>query len=286
MVVDLLIDRIKSFLRRTWNRKLWLRFQIDRKLFNREFYRFRCNICGNVSSSPLSVVKDRELPSCYFCGSNRRFRSIVAVLSNELVGKIISLPDFKESKHIIGIGLSDSGIYSKALSRIFSYKNTYYHKEPRLDITSIRKEMLDKADFVISSDVFEHVSPPIDRAFDNLFKILKKGGVCIFSVPYKNEGITEEYFLEIFEYTIKRKKGKKVLINKTRQGNEQVFENLRFHGGPGAALEMREFSKSSLLYNIEKAGFINIKLHDNSIPEFGVLIEEVAPSLIISMHKP
>lgn len=60
----------------------------------------------------------------------------------------------------------------------------------------------------------------------------------------------EEHFPELFEYKIVTKKGNKVLINKTRQGKEQIFENLRFHSGPGETLEMRVFSRSSLLENI------------------------------------
>lgn len=171
MIVNLLIAHLKRFIRGIRNEILWLRSLIDRKLSSKEFYKFRCNICGNVSISPLSVVKHKESPSCYFCGSNKRFRSIVAVLSKGLFGEIISVPDFHESKHIVGIGLSDSDIYAKALSKIFSYEKTYYHKKPILDITSVKKEMLNKADFVIASDVFEHVPPPIDRAFENLFKI-------------------------------------------------------------------------------------------------------------------
>lgn len=285
-MIYMLIDYLKNFLRAIRNKKLWLRSLISRKLSNSEFYRFRCNICGKVSISPLSEVKDRESPSCYHCGSNKRYRSIIAALSKEVFGEIIPAADFKELKSIIGIGMSDSYIYAKPLSKKFSFKNTYYHKEPTLDIMSISKEMYNKADFIISSDVFEHVLPPVDRAFDNLFKILKKGGVCIFSVPYNNQGVTKEHFPELFEYKIVTKSGSKVLINKTREGVVQSFENLHFHGGPGATLEMRVFSKSSLLDNIEKAGFTEIELHDNSIPEYGILIEGDASSLIISMRKP
>jgi SAM-dependent methyltransferase len=151
---------------------------------------------------------------------------------------------------------------------------------------SVEESMMDRADFVISTDVFEHVPPPVDRAFENLFKIVKDGGVCIFSVPYKNEGETREHFPDLHEYELVKRNGKRTLVNKTRHGDEQIFDDLRFHGGPGSTLELRLFSRQSLLANIEKAGFEDVRLHDESIPEFGVLVEPNAPSLIISMRKP
>ncbi len=279
------INYLKNFSRAKRNNEFLFKSPVARELSNNLFYRFRCNICGKVSISPLPEVKYREGASCYNCGSNSRYRSIIAALSEEIFGEIIPLPDFKKSKSIVGIGMSDSSIYAKLLSKKFSYQNTYYHKEPRLDIMSLSKAMYNQADFVISSEIFEHVPPPVDLAFDNLFKILKKGGVCIFSVPYNNQGVTQEHFPELFEYKIVTRNESKVLINKTREGVEQIFENLCFHGGPGTTLEMRKFSKPSLLDNIEKAGFTKIKLHDNSIPDYGILLDEDSDSLTISMRK-
>lgn len=285
LIIDRLLSLLKSQFRSFKSLILRIRFFITRKLSSEKYLRFSCNICGKESVSPLSVIKHREAQSCYHCGSNRRFRTIIAALSNELLGEIIPLPDFKESKQIFGIGLSDSDIYANPLSRIFSYENMYYHKNPRLDITTISKYFHNTADFIIASDVFEHIPPPIDIAFVNLHKILKNGGVCVFSVPYKNQGTTEEHFGELFDYKIITKKGKKVLINKTLQGDVQNFEKLRFHGGPGATLEMRLFSKPSLIKNIKKAGFTNIKLYNYAIPEFGILLDKNTPSLVISMRK-
>ena len=285
LLIDPQLSKVKSLYKNFQNKILRIRFFITAKYSNEKCQRFRCNICGKESVAPLSKIKHRESPSCYHCGSNRRFRTIIAALSQELFSKVIRLPKFKESKYITGIGLSDTDIYAIPLSKIFSYKNTYYHKEHRIDITKIGKDLHNTSDFIIASDVFEHIPPPIDTAFINLFKILKNGGVCIFSVPFKIQGTTEEHFPDLFDFEIVTEHSKNVLINKTKQGEEQKFENLRFHGGPGATLEMRLFSKSSLLKNIKKAGFKNIKVYDNNIPEFGIIFDKDAPSLIISMQK-
>ena len=206
-------------------------------------------------------------------------------MSEQLFGKIDILPNFKESKDIVGIGMSDAEVYARPLSDKFSYTNTYYHKEPKLDVTAVGEHMHGTADFIITTDVFEHVPPPVGLAFSNLYKILKVGGVCIFSVPYQMEGETIEHFPELFQYRLEGDKGGTRLVNVTRDGREQLFDNLRFHGGGGATVEMRVFSKSSLLEEIRKAGFNEVKLYDTSIPEYGILVEDPTPSLVISMRK-
>ena len=42
-------------------------------------------------------------------------------------------------------------------------------------------------DFVISSDVLEHVAPPYERALSNLLRLLKPGGLLVLTVPLKPE---------------------------------------------------------------------------------------------------
>ena len=285
-MLDLPVEALKQFARGIRNGWLWTRFLIDRKLFKNEAVRFRCNICGKQTIAPLRLVTQREAPSCSSCFSNRRFRAIIAALSRELFDEIVPLSEMVHCNPIVGVGLSDANIYARPLSKKFSYENTYYHKKPRLDITSPGKEMFETADFVIASDIFEHICPPIDQAFDKLFKIMKKGGFCVFSVPYNDEGETVEHYPELFEFEIVRRGGKKVLINTTRDGKKQAFKNLKFHGGHGATLEMRIFSKSSLIEGFKKAGFADIRVHDDCIPEIGVLFDDNEPSQIITFRKP
>jgi len=81
-----------------------------------------------------------------------------------------------------------------------------------------------------------------------------------------------------------KENGLSKLVNKTKDGNIQVFDDLRFHGGAGSTLEMRIFSRSSLLEAITAAGFVKIKIHEDDIPEYGI-IWGGAPSVTISMSK-
>ncbi len=262
-----------------------LEFLLARRYSDKDLYGFRCNICGKFPVSPVSAITDREAPSCYFCGSNLRFRSIIAVLSKELFGEIVPITDMPGSRGLVGIGISDSPVYARPLGKKFSYTNTFYHKRPRLDITDISDDLQGTADFVITSEVLEHVPPPVETAFENLFKLLKPNGLCVLTVPYKNEGLTIEHFPDLHSCRIEGKGEKRILVNRTREGQEQVFKDLIFHGGKGSTLEMRLFSKRSLLDHIRQAGFQEITIHQESFPEFGIRMEGINSSFTISMRK-
>ena len=213
-----------------------------------------------------------------------RYRSIIAALSKELLGEVRPLTEFPTDKSIHGIGMSDASLYAHRLEKKFSYINTFYHKNPQLDITRPTDDMLSSADFIISSDVFEHVPPPVNIAFNNLIKILRQGGIVVFSVPYVDTGETIEHFPELHKYIITRRKGKKILINTTTGGETQIFSNLQFHGGCGQTLEMRSFSRKQLLGEIRNAGFKNIVIHNTDIPKFGIF-HDSSQSRVITMRK-
>lgn len=180
--------------------------------------------------------------------------------------------------------MSDALLYARRLEKKFNYTNTFYHKSPFLDITDPANELSGTADFIISSDVFEHVPPPISIAFDNMFKLLGDNGIVIFSVPLGNSGDTIEHFPELYDYRINRHRGNRILVNTTVDGRKQVFDKLQFHGGCGATLEMRVFSKHSLTEEILRAGFNDIVIHDTNHPEFGIIQDQIQ-SPVISMLK-
>jgi len=77
---------------------------------------FHCNICGSVRHSNLQKL-GRETVTCSSCGSTVRFRSIIHILSIELFGKSLTLPEFPYDKQISGIGMSDWIGYAKNLEK-------------------------------------------------------------------------------------------------------------------------------------------------------------------------
>lgn len=230
---------------------------------------YRCNICGSRCEAKVVELK-REEPSCLWCGSTVRMRAITHVLSMELFGKSLAIPDFPERPDITGIGMSDWIGYAVPLGKKLGYKNTYYHKPPKLDITSIDSDLEGTLDFVISSDVFEHVESPVSRAFGNVRKLLKPNGVFIFSVPYNKDEATKEHFPDLYDYEIIETEEVYVLKNITRGGVEQTYDNLVFHGGTGATLEMRCFSEASIREEFRKAGFAHVNIYSEPDFEHGV----------------
>jgi len=247
---------------------------------------FTCNLCGKTATAPLDQIQDREAPSCPHCGSSLRKRALMWILSQRLFGHVMPLPAFPQCADLYGIGMSDSYNYALMLAKKFSYTNTFYHTEPRLDITDIPLDWENHYDFLISTEVFEHIPQPVDRAFYNAFRLLKPGGILIFSVPYKKTGATEEHFPELFDYRIEERDGQQVLVNTTEQGMVQEFTDLKFHGGDGFTLEMRLFSAPHLLSLLQQAGFEDIVIHRESDPEFGVQWGDIDWSLPISARKP
>jgi SAM-dependent methyltransferase len=222
---------------------------------------FHCNICGEHSQIALDRL-GRDESSCKGCRSCSRMRAVIHVLSTELFGKSLLLEDFPARPDIRGLGMTDWVGYANTLAEKFSYQNTYYDQEPRLDIAAaeIPVHFLVN-DFVISSEVFEHVVPPVSRAFENVAKMLKPGGLFVLSVPYTNKKETIEHFPDLYDFTVVKDHDTFVLRNKTKEGVIQEFRNLVFHGGPGTTLEMRAFSENSIVQHLKNAGFHAIKIH-------------------------
>ncbi|OGS99138.1 MAG: hypothetical protein A3F73_03705 [Gallionellales bacterium RIFCSPLOWO2_12_FULL_59_22] len=244
---------------------------------------FRCNVCGRMSVVGEAKLT-REEATCR-CGSSVRLRSIVHVLTLELFGKSLAIPDIPVCHGLVGIDMSGAANYAERLVGRIGYVNTFLHKEPCLDIVSPGKEWLSRCDFVISSDVFEHVAPPVSRAFDNTFRLLKPGGIFVFTVPYTKGGATVEHFPELSDYRIERRDGKRILVNRLFDGRIQEFDDLVFHGGEGETLEMRVFSESGVLGELARAGFSDIRIHAEPCVRFGIVWEHPW-SLPITAKRP
>lgn len=232
---------------------------------------FRCNICGMQCRVERSVI-GRETPSCAGCGSTVRMRSMVHCLSMCLFGQSLMIKDFPHRPDIRGVGMSDWQGYSDLLAKKLGYMNTFYHKEPKLDITSITSDWEGALDFLISTDVFEHIAPPVSIAFENSRRLLRQGGVFVFSAPYLLDPspMAYEHFPDLHDYRIELSENGPILHNTTISGEVQVFDRLVFHGGEGATLEMRSFTLDSLYNEFQKAGFHEVTVHGESVKEFGI----------------
>ena len=230
---------------------------------------FRCNLCGTPNTGTLAALS-RETLTCTHCGSNVRFRAMAYLVTREVLGRALALPDVPVRKDIAGIGLSDAHAYAQPLAEKFDYENTYYHTDPRVDISNIAPERVGRYDFLIASDVFEHVLPPVARAFENARRLLKPGGKFIFTVPFTLEPDTREHFPDLHDWSLAETDGTWTLTNRTRDGREERFSDLVFHGGPGSTLEMRVFSRAALERAFRDAGFARVRIASEPYLPFGI----------------
>lgn len=232
---------------------------------------FICNICGQSNACDPATI-GREDASCTGCSSSVRLRAVVHLLSKSLFGESLPLTDFPERPDLVGFGLSDWSMYARMLGQRMRYINTFYHVAPRLDITKIPDELAGTADFLIASDVFEHVLPPVDRAFQGARRLLKDGGVFVFSVPFdtREEG-TLEHFPHIHDFRIEKEPGAGYrLHNRRADGMEETFGDLVFHGGPGSTLEMRVFALDDIRGHFRTAGFSDVRVDAEPEPRWGI----------------
>lgn len=234
---------------------------------------FQCNVCGTVN---LKVerrrVENRETPSCGVCHSSLRMRSVIHALSTALFSKSLAIHAFPQNPSLKGLGMSDWDGYASRLGGRLNYVNTFYHTEPRLDITDVPLKMHGLYDFLISSDVFEHIPPSgLKAAFANARALLSEGGVFVLTVPFTKSGSTIEHFPRLHDFQIVEAGGHHILHNTTLDGEHEVFDQLVFHGGPGMTLEMRRFSEPDLISLLTEAGFRTVRVHTDIVPEQGIL---------------
>jgi SAM-dependent methyltransferase len=216
-----------------------------------------------------------------------RSRGIVFLLSLAIYGRPISLPAFRVDKDIVGAGLSDWSGYADRLAEKFSYRTTFFHTQPRLDIAAPPAELHGSLHFLIASDVFEHVPPPVSRAFEGAFALLRPGGHLIFSVPYNGgDAPTIEHYPEMQDFTVASIGDRHCVVVLQRDGSMTLDVNPVFHGGPGQTLEMRVFGERDLLMLLRRAGFVDVRVLSQPAPEFGIHFFDGNWSLPISARKP
>jgi SAM-dependent methyltransferase len=235
---------------------------------------FTCNICGAANQCAREQLT-REASTCTACGSSSRTRSLIWLLSRELFGTELVLPDFPRIKSLRGLGMTDSNEYARRLTDKFDYRNTFYDREPKFDITDPPPEELGRYDFLISSEIFEHVLPPPKRAFKNAHALLKPSGLLILTVPYSMEKSMHEHYPQIHKFGFAEVDGELVLVNRTRTGELQLFEKPVFHwSGAGKTLEMREYTERDLKRMLAESGFAGARICAENYLPYGIVYPE------------
>ncbi|MCC6586057.1 MAG: class I SAM-dependent methyltransferase [Bryobacterales bacterium] len=192
------------------------------------------------------------------------------MLSREMFGIDLPLSRFPTLKSVRGLGISDSPVYAGLLDKLFNYENTHLHQEPVLDLLNPDETRYGKFDFVICSEVLEHVTFPLERAFETLSRLLTSSGFLILTTPFSVEDDTIEHFPQIRAFGLAECDGRTVLVGRSQDNEYRVYDRLRFHGGEGVTLEMRIFSESALRKHLHDAGFRRVRIETKSSEEHGV----------------
>jgi len=211
---------------------------------------------------------------------------MIYLLSMELFGKAIPLTWFPKLTTLRGFGMSDWSCYASRLASKFNYLNTFYDREPRIDFAESHPNLSSTADFVLSADVLEHIDQPVERAINEIWKILKPNGFLAATVPVTRDGAMLEHFPELFQYRILQLGDAPVLVNRRKDGTVEVNQDLVFHGGEGNVLEMRQFGLAHLHSKLLSAGFREVEFLLDDLPDFGILFDDDVSQPFIARKAP
>lgn len=147
-----------------------------------------CNICG-YKAYKFKSTSWHKYCNCRLCDSGIRQRLLFAALtftdefSFEKIIENKKILHFAPENYLSDILKSKSSIYKTAdfASPGYSYHNIDF----LIDISEMKEIDNESFDCVIACDVLEHVPKHID-GIKEVFRILTKGGHCIFTVPQKD----------------------------------------------------------------------------------------------------
>ncbi len=243
---------------------------------------FTCNLCGRFNNVEVFATE----PASCSCGSNVRSRALIHLLSLELFGHSLILTEFPKLKSIRGLGMTDKECYASILKDKFDYTNTQYDREPRFDFTESHPKLAGMYDFILSADVLEHVAPPVERVLDEVHSLLKPCGFFGITIFCNPQDDMREHFPELRQYRTVPLGDSTVLINRRADGTLEISDDLIFHGGSGATLEMREFGATELRRKLAAAGFHEFEFLTDNLPEIGVLFDEDVSQPLIARKEP
>lgn len=150
--------------------------------------KFECNICG-FKTHKFHSNEWHLYTICPNCGSEVRHRLLWATFEhidefslNKLIKKK-SVIHFAPEKIIRPLLKKSCGNYKTA--DFFTEGYTYDNIDYNIDISDMDKINDESFDCIIACDVLEHVAND-NKAIKEVYRILKKGGYCIFTVPQRD----------------------------------------------------------------------------------------------------
>lgn len=228
----------------------------------------KCPVCGAFTLIHVKGDNLRETCICIRCKSNNRQRQIAYVVCHA-VGcakkrRFSSLKGFTKLDDFAVYNTEARGAIHNWLSRMKNYICSEYfgnsYKSGEFVNNIMHQDLMnlslsnESIDLVISSDVFEHIPDPY-KAHEEVYRILKRGGRHIFTVPfYQTEFLDED----------------RTILDSN--GNTVFLKEPIYHGDPlnsKGALVYKIFSLE-MLVKLRKIGF-RTNLYHLYMPLYGIL---------------
>lgn len=162
--------------------------QASQVYFNVAGNSVECNIC-HYKANRLNSDIWHQYCNCPNCGSTVRHRLMMAsfgLLDEFSFGKLIDgkhILHFAPEKQLEKLMREKAGLYKTADFLAEGY--AYSHIDYNIDISAMKTIADASFDCVIACDVLEHVPDHIG-AIHEVYRVLKPGGYCVFTIPQKD----------------------------------------------------------------------------------------------------
>ena len=126
----------------------------------------------------------------------------------------------------------------------------------------------------------------MERTLEEPFSLLNARGILGMTIYCNPVDSMREHFPELNVYKVVQLGEKPVLINRRHDGGLEVTDDLIFHGGSGATLEMREFGITGLQSKLRKTGFREFEILTANVPEFGIIFDSEVSQPLLARKEP
>jgi SAM-dependent methyltransferase len=166
----------------------------------------KCTVCGSLAMMKRIKENLRESCDCSACGATNRKRQIALVVCDAVRrtrgGGVDSIRDLPRYPNLAIYNTETGGAFARELSRMKNYSASEYfgpeHKSGETVKGKMHQDLMalsfdsESIDFVLSSDVFEHIPYPY-KAHAEVFRVLKPKGRHIFTVPFYKTKFLDEH---------------------------------------------------------------------------------------------
>jgi len=212
--------------------------------------RWQCLACGCVNNPVESTSTESQ--TCHACSATWRDRVVLGAVLVGLEVGLFPLPSLAPDWSRTGLGIADAQAVAAPLASRFDYVNGHFHRYPYLDLRAVPMDLEGRAEFVICSEVLEHVEPPVQVAIDGLARLLRPGGFVVITVPEVGLREPGEYYPGLNEWAPREDHS----LDWHSNDGWHYDPDPEWHGGAGLTLTFRRWTDVELDTAIDASGLM------------------------------